>query len=197
MRLSPLALAATLLATLSLGACSSGDTAASLAPVGAPTAMAVSVPGAPRGTAPDPVAPSGALALAAPVVSAAPAAANAAIAATRLRVAPVMGAPAGALGPLSRAMGERGREIGLDFARGGATHTLNGFFSVNDDGREVRVVYIWDVVDASGRRVHRMRGQEIVPGTRGGRDPWGAVNQATMQRIGRETVDRFATWRGA
>ena len=193
-RLTP---ALAIVALSALGACSSEDTAATLAPVSASPAVAVSVSAGPARVSPDPAAPPGALALAAPVASAAPAAVSAAIAATRLEIEPVTGAPSAALGPLSRAMGERGREIGLDFANGGSTHRLKGFFSVNDDGREVRVVYIWDVLDGSGRRVHRIRGQEVIAGSVGGRDPWSAVTRATMERIGRSTVDRFAAWRGA
>ena len=195
---SSLALASLAVAT-ALAGCSSGDTAASLVPVNAAAPVAVALPAPPVSgpVAPDPTPPAGALALSAPVVAAAPAAANAAIAATRLEIVPVVGAPSGAIGPLSRAMAGRGREIGLDFTRGGATHRLKGFFSVNDDGREVRVVYIWDVLDRSGRRVHRIRGQEVIAGTQGGRDPWRAVTPTTMERIGRTTIDRFSTWRAA
>lgn len=94
-------------------------------------------------------------------------------------------------------MAQRGREIGLDFTRGGAvtTHTMRGFFSINDDGGELRVVYIWDVVTPDGRRVHRIRGQQAIPGTLNGNDPWRGVSAETMARIGRETIDRFAAWR--
>ena len=181
-----------------LAACTSADMA-DLGPVAAPSPVAVTMPGtsAARAVPADPVAPSGALALAAPAsVQAAPAV-NAAIAATQLGIAPLTGAPSGAVAPLSGAMADRGREIGLGFASGSATHTLKGFFSVNDDGREVRVVYIWDVLDRAGRRVHRIRGQEIIPGSVGGRDPWSAVTATAMERIGRETIDRFADWRRA
>lgn len=188
-----------ILVSAALTACTGADTQ-SFAPIAAPAPVAVNVPAAPgaaRSVSPDPIAPAGTLALAGPATVQAAPAVNAAIAATRLDIAPVTGAPAGALNPLSRAMADRGREIGLGFARGGGTHTLKGFFSVNDDGREVRVVYIWDVLDGSGRRVHRIRGQEIVPGSVGGRDPWSAVTTQAMQRIGRETIDRFADWRRA
>ena len=198
---APLATIALLGASLGVAACSSADMS-SLEPIAAAAPVAVSVPPSSPGStaraiAADPAAPAGALALAAPATLQSAPAVNAAIAATQLEVVPLTGAPSGAVAPLSRAMADRGREIGLPFARGTATHRLKGFFSINDDGREVRVVYIWDVLDGSGSRVHRIRGQEIVPGTVGGRDPWSAVTQATMQRIGRETIDRFADWRRA
>ena len=196
LRLAPFAIAA-----LVLSGCSSSDTAASLVPVTASAAVPVDMPTStpPRSVGTDPAAPAGTLALASPVVSVAPAAVSSALAATQLEIVPVTGAPSAAIGPMSRAMAARGREVGLNFTRGGTvtTHKLKGFFSVNDDGREVRVVYIWDVLDRSGQRVHRIRGQEVIAGTLGGRDPWGAVTQATMERIGRTTIDGFVRWRNA
>ena len=141
--------------------------------------------------------PNAALALAPSAPAVASPVVDAAIAATHLEIAPVTGAPRTAVPPLSRAMAARGREIGLDFTRGGGitTHTLRGFFSINDDGGEVRVVYIWDVVSPEGRRVHRIRGQETIPGTLNGADPWRGVSADAMGRIGRSTIDRFAAWR--
>ena len=185
----------------SLAACSSTDMS-SFEPVAAASPVPVSVPSSgptstARTIAADPVAPSGALALAAPATVQSAPAVNAAIAATQLEIVPLTGAPSGAVAPLSRAMADRGREIGLPFAQRGGTHRLKGFFSVNDDGREVRVVYIWDVLDGSGRRVHRIRGQEVIPGSVNGSDPWSAVTRNAMERIGRDTIDRFADWRRA
>ena len=192
-----LPIALTALASLALGACTSSDMS-SFEPVAAASPVPITMPQSTgRAIGADPVAPAGTLALAAPATVRTAPAVNAAIASTRLEIVPLTGAPSGAVAPLSRAMADRGREIGLDFARGGATHRLKGFFSVNDDGREVRVVYIWDVLDGGGRRVHRIRGQEIIPGSVGGRDPWSAVTTRAMQRIGRETIDRFADWRRA
>ena len=175
-----------------------------LVPIAAPAAVPVSVPtasAAARAGQPVPqVPPAGApvqAAALAPVAPSAPASpiVDAAIAATHLEIAPVTGAPAAAIGPLSRAMAARGREIGLDFTRGGTitTHKLRGFFSINDDGAETRVVYIWDVLSPEGRRVHRIQGQERLPASGG--DAWRAVSTGTMERIGRSTIDRFADWR--
>ena len=188
---------APVLALLTLAACSAADT---LEPVGAAPPVPVAVPAAPvpGATATAASATPAAPAALAPTVDAPEAfAAASALGATHLEIAPVTGAPRGAVGPLSRAMAARGQEIGLDFTRGEAitTHTLRGFFSVNDDGGEVRVVYIWDVVTPDGRRVHRIRGQEAIAGTVNGADPWSAVSPDVMARIGARTVDRFADWR--
>ena len=193
---------AIVLCAVTLTACSTSDTlqpitAAAPVPVGD---LGSSRPSNPSVAAVAPQRDTQTSALALAPTNSAPASAptvNASIASTHLEIAPVTGAPRGAVPPLSRAMAERGREIGLDFTRGGGitTHTLRGFFSINDDGGEVRVVYIWDVVTPEGRRVHRIRGQETIPGTLNGADPWRGVSPDAMRRIGRSTIDRFAQWR--
>lgn len=191
-------LATCLLAFCALSACSTSDT---LEPItaAAPVPMSDIAPtaAAPQRSEAQSAAPTAALALAPSAPEAPSPIVESAIASTHLEIAPVTGAPRNVVPPLSRAMASRGREIGLDFTRGGGitTHTLRGFFSINDDGGEVRVVYIWDVVTPEGRRVHRIRGQETIPGTLNGADPWRGVSSDVMARIGRSTIDRFATWR--
>ena len=174
---------------LALTACSSSDTAETLVPVAAPQPVAVNV------AQPLPPTSSPAALNALAPATEAGAATTTALSTSSLAIAPVTGAPRGAVLPMSRAMAARGREIGIDFARGGAaTHELRGYFSINDDGAETRVVYIWDVLTPPGRRVHRIRGQEVLPPAPGG-DPWRSVPVATMERIGASTVDRYARWR--
>ena len=188
-------------ALAALSGCSSSDTLATLTPVNAASPVSVALsPATPVGTstafAPQRNVPTATAALAQPVVSTpvvSTPTVNAAFAATRLDLAPVTGAPAPLLSPLSAAMSARGRELGLGLG-GSPTHRLKGYFSINDDGAETRVVYIWDVVDSSGRRVHRIQGQEVIDGTTNG-DAWGLVPSSVMERIGRSTIDRFAQWR--
>ena len=199
LRFAAIALSAALVA-----GCSASEPE-TLVPIAAPAAVPVSVPtataAAQAGRPVPQVLPAGApvqaTALAPVAAPSAPASpvVDAAIATTHLEIAPVTGAPAAAIGPMSRAMASRGREIGLDFTRGGTitTHKLRGFFSVNDDGAETRVVYIWDVLSPQGRRLHRIQGQERLPASGG--DAWRAVSTGTMERIGRSTIDRFADWR--
>ena len=201
------AVALALLSAMLVAGCSSSDTAETLVPVtqAPPVAVELAAPsptsaGAVQAVAPGGLAPAAAPpvanALVSPVAPSVPAPLiDAALASTTLRIAPVTGAPRAAVSPLSRAMAARGQEIGLGFSRGGgASHTLRGFFSINDDGADTRVVYIWDVLSADGRRVHRIRGQERLPAGAGG-DPWRSVPVATMERIGATTIDRFASWR--
>ena len=189
-----------------LSGCSSSDTVATLTPVNAASPVSVALsPAASVGTGPAFVpqqnvlqqnVPVATTALAQPAVSTpvvSTPTVNAALASTRVDLAPVTGAPAPLLSPLSSAMSARGRELGLGLG-GSPTHRLKGYFSINDDGAETRVVYIWDVIDGAGRRVHRIQGQEVINNTARG-DAWAIVPPATMERIGRSTIDRFAQWR--
>lgn len=56
-----------------------------------------------------------------------------------------------------------------------------GIFFRLADGGKVNVVYVWDVLDANGVRLHRLQGQEAV--TARGSDPWAAVTDKVMQDI--------------
>ena len=214
-------IAAAIAVGLALGGCTSGDpqslvpvtagapirvALAPAAPVGGSVAVPRNVPSQaylPAGPAasrlPDVSVRSAALAPpagAARQVSAGPVAStpvDPALATTRIDLAPITGAPANKVTALSRSIAARGREVGLGLG-GTPTHRLKGYFSVNDDGSEIRVVYIWDVIDASGRRVHRIQGQERIARTTRG-DAWGAVGDDAMALIGRKTVDSFTSWR--
>ena len=59
------------------------------------------------------------------------------------------------------------------------------------EGRQTTVVYVWDVLDASGNRLHRIQGQQKATGKGEG---WVAVSGETMQSIADVTVNQLATW---
>ncbi len=58
--------------------------------------------------------------------------------------------------------------------------------------RKPKISYIWDVTDQSGKRVHRITGEEIIAGA--GKDPWSAVTPAVEQRIADKTSKEIAGW---
>ncbi len=60
------------------------------------------------------------------------------------------------------------------------------------DGKKVTVVYVWDVLDNSGSRLHRIQGQETVPGKAA--DAWSAVPPELMQQIGNATIAEYMKW---
>lgn len=112
-----------------------------------------------------------------------------------IRFLPIIGAPPQVMLPLSRQLGVEARQKGLvlrDSSSEPAQHILKGYFSAYSDGDKTVVVYVWDILDASGNRLHRIQGQEIVPGK--AKDPWASVPATTMQMIATRTVDAYQEW---
>lgn len=109
---------------------------------------------------------------------------------------PVIGAPVDAVQPLSRRLGADAKSRGLTILQstsGQSDHILKGYFSAFADGDKTTVAFVWDVLDSSGNRLHRIRGQEIVQGTAS--DPWEVVQSATMETIATKTIDGYLSWR--
>lgn len=113
----------------------------------------------------------------------------------RIQVAPVIGAPAQASTPLAARLASRAtaRGITLVGAQGtSATYVMKGYFSAIAEPKETTVIYVWDVVDGSGNRVHRIQGQARTPGQ--SVDGWSSVQPQTMEAIADQTVDQLASW---
>jgi hypothetical protein len=151
-----------------------------------------------------PVTPSdGALTVpAAPSVqppAASPAQIAAALAKIRLQIAPIVGATVEAATPLTERLAMRARERGITLVGSAgaqsATHMLKGYFSAVTEGPDTTVVYVWDIYDPAGNRLHRINGQQKAPSVKGG-EGWSAVSPATMQAVADATVDQLAAWLG-
>lgn len=118
-----------------------------------------------------------------------------ATAAARIRLAPVVGAPEGAVKAMSRRIATRSTERGIALVppgTSGATHDMKGYFSAITESGKTTVIFVWDVFDTSGNRLHRIQGQESAPGS--SPDGWSSVSGRMMETIGTRTVDEFATW---
>lgn len=127
-----------------------------------------------------------------------PAQSAAAIARTRLQVAPIVGASVEAATPLTAELQTRARQRGITLAGSTdqtPTHVLKGYFSTMTEGKDTTVIYVWDIYDPAGNRLHRINGQQKAPSVGGG-EGWAAVAPATMQAIADQTIDQFATWLG-
>nr|WP_274628000.1 hypothetical protein [Mesorhizobium shangrilense] len=113
---------------------------------------------------------------------------------TRLQFAPIVGASVEAAGPLSERLAQRARQKGITIARADETtsHILKGYLSALPEGRQTTIVYVWDVLDPSGNRLHRIQGQQTVSGG----DGWQSVTPATMQEIADETMEKLGVWMG-
>ncbi|TPN77547.1 hypothetical protein FJ987_10195 [Mesorhizobium sp. CU2] len=123
---------------------------------------------------------------------------TAALAKTRLQVAPIVGAPVEAAGPLTAELQTRAKQRGLTLVGSTdqtATHVLKGYFSTMSEGKDTTVIYVWDVYDPSGNRLHRINGQQKAASVGSG-EGWTTVAPATMQAIADQTIDQFAAWLG-
>jgi hypothetical protein len=111
----------------------------------------------------------------------------------RVQFAPVIGAAAEAVPPLSGRLTARAGQRGLTLTQGaeGATHIVKGYFSTITDERGTAVIFVWDVLDPAGNRLHRIQGQERVAGSAEG---WPAVTSATMEAVADRTIDELAAW---
>lgn len=115
-----------------------------------------------------------------------------------IRFLPIIGAPVQAVTPLSRQLGADARSLGLTIkssSDASASYILKGYLSAFEDGPQISVTYVWDVLDSAGNRVHRIQGSESAPLTRG--DPWAAIPPAVMQKIATKTMSEFNSWRNS
>jgi hypothetical protein len=113
-----------------------------------------------------------------------------------IRFLPIIGAPVQAVTPLSKELGVSARGNGLTIKSSSdqtAQHVLKGYLSAFSDGDKVTVVYVWDVLDNAGGRLHRLQGQESVSG--GGGDAWASVPASVMQEIGVNTIAEYMKWK--
>lgn len=127
-----------------------------------------------------------------------PAQSAAALSKTRLQIAPIVGASVEAATPLTAELQTRARQRGITLAGSAdqaATHVLKGYFSTMTEGKDTTVIYVWDVYDPAGNRLHRINGQQKAPSANA-TEGWPAVAPATMQAIADQTIDQFAAWLG-
>jgi hypothetical protein len=183
-----------LLAALALTACTNAKDVLEPSAITPPTTS--TQPAAPGSAAAATLAPSSP-ATAAPT-PATPAQSAAILSKTRLQVAPIVGASVEAATPLTAELQTRAKQRGITLAGSAdqtATHVLKGYFSTMTEGTDTTVIYVWDVYDPAGNRLHRINGQQKAPSVNGG-EGWAGVAPATMQAIADQTIDQFATWLG-
>ncbi len=117
----------------------------------------------------------------------------------RVRFAPIIGAPVDKVTPLSRRISARAKEKSITIVASNdqtATHVFKGYFSVLAEGSSSTIIYVFDVLDPSGNRMHRIQGQESVPGNNA-TDAWAAVPATTMETIADKAMAEFAQWLSA
>ncbi len=114
----------------------------------------------------------------------------------RMRFAPIIGAPVEKVTPLSRRISARAREQNIAIVASTdmtATHVIKGYFSVLGEGSNTTVIYVFDILDPSGNRLHRIQGQVSVAGSDAA-NPWSVVPATTLESIADKAMGEFAVW---
>jgi hypothetical protein len=124
-----------------------------------------------------------------------PAVRPAASANVRLAFAPVTGAPSDPVSRLNAAIREEAAKRSIIVVQSGdpnTDYTVQGYLSAVGGPSGTVLVFVWDIADRTGRRVHRVSGQES--STKGAPDPWAAVDNETLRTVALRTVDAIAAW---
>jgi hypothetical protein len=114
----------------------------------------------------------------------------------RIAVAPIIGAP-DAIGKQIQqeftAAVEKQRVTVVAGKDDHVDYTLRGYIVAAKDKSATKVSYIWDVTEPSGKRAHRITGEEIVPGG-AAKDPWSTVTPTVAQAIAGKAAASFTGW---
>lgn len=116
----------------------------------------------------------------------------------KLYVAPIVGAPVNVVTPLSQRLGADAKARGVTLAaptEAGQAYVMKGYFSAMAEGGQTTIVYVWDILDPAGNRLHRIQGQEKVAGS--APDNWSAVPASAMEAIASRTMQEYSTWLAA
>ncbi len=113
-----------------------------------------------------------------------------------ISLAPIIGAPPNVSKSLSTKLASVAADKRVPVVKVGdksAAYTLRGYIATSPDAARHKLSYIWDVTDTSGKRVHRITGEEVLSSKPGG-NPWAAIQDQTLQKIAVSTVGNLATW---
>jgi hypothetical protein len=195
-----------LLVALALASCTNAKDVLEPSAITPPATSTPAAPGSTAATVPatSPAAPAATTSAAVTATTPLTSAQSAAILSkTRLQIAPIVGASVEAATPLTAELQTRARQRGITLAGSAdqtATHVLKGYFSAISEGKDTTVIYVWDVYDPAGNRLHRINGQmkasSASSGAGAGADSWKGVSPATMQAIADQTIDQFAAFLG-
>lgn len=120
-----------------------------------------------------------------------------------IRFTPVIGAPLEAVTPLSEGLRNAATGGGLSIKASSdptSDHVLKGYLAAEPAENTTLVIYVWDVLDGAGNRIHRIRGVEEVAAVETGTgeeaaSAWAAVPSQTMERIAERTIADYLSWR--
>jgi hypothetical protein len=117
-------------------------------------------------------------------------------AAARFAFAPIEGVPVPILQAMSGALNQQAVANRVNVVPANdpsAVYTVRGYLSAVAEGPNAKLVYVWDVVDRQGTRLHRVTGQEIGGAYRNG-DPWTGIGLGNVNEAARKTMESLANW---
>jgi hypothetical protein len=109
--------------------------------------------------------------------------------------AKIAGAPSTHIIEFSRALNKEAEARRLTIVPEGdpsATYLVKGYLSAIGDKGGTLLVYVWDVTDTSGHRLHRVTGQEPAGGS--GTDPWQGIDDQAVRTVAARTIDDLVAW---
>jgi hypothetical protein len=108
---------------------------------------------------------------------------------------PVTGAPQAVVTKLAASMRSAAESYAVPVVVSvdrGARYQIKGYFSAMGGNTGTTLIYVWDILDKNGVRVHRISGQEHGPPTGG--DPWDAIGSDTINRVAQSTMASLRSW---
>lgn len=108
---------------------------------------------------------------------------------------PVTGAPQSTVSNLAASIRQAAQNENVPIvvsADQGARYQVKGYFSALNEGNNTLLVYVWDVLDVNGNRVHRISGQERAGGSSG--DPWASIDEDVISRVAKITMADLRSW---
>jgi hypothetical protein len=124
-----------------------------------------------------------------------PQAGPAAVQTAKIQIAPVIGSPENVARDLQTQLASSISHNGVTVATASnatSEYVVRGYVVAAREKTKAKISYIWDVTDQSGKRVHRITGEEVTPGA--GKDPWASVTPQVVQSIADKTASQIASW---
>jgi hypothetical protein len=115
--------------------------------------------------------------------------------AARFSFTPVTGLPMAFANELNDSLKENAAKRSITIVPEGdptATYVVKGYVSAIGDRQGTLLVYVWDVFDLRGNRLHRYSGQ--APGGGAVVDPWRGIKAATVSAAARNAIDDLKAW---
>lgn len=118
--------------------------------------------------------------------------------AARFAFVKISGPPAAVLSSMTSSLASEARARKLTLVPADdpdATYQVKGYLSAVGDRQGTALVYVWDVFDRKGVRLHRVSGQEAGSGTAS--DPWAGIDRSAVNATARQTIDDLVAWAGS